>query len=137
MNQGTRKAGTGGIMKTGIVFAVVFFGALFSGTAFAGWQDQCKEEIGKLCPGRGGSQFELYSCLNESPSSLGGTCRDALSQAVKALQTAETRCQEDVNKYCETVPPGRGGWLRCLKAKGEGVSPFCRQALGEVAAAGL
>ena len=111
---------------------------LFLGTANAGWREDCKSDIQKQCPHiKSKKTFEIYSCLTEFQTNLNLDCSSALSKLKTAVTTAEQRCQDDLQKFCPTVSPGRGQWLKCLRGKNKELTPFCRNSLDDVAHEGL
>ena len=61
---------------------------------------------------------------------IANSIREKLAAGFKKLETA---CGEDLKKYCSTVTPGEGRFLRCIEAHEDKLSDGCSSALDEVA----
>jgi len=120
---------------------------LLLGFAFAAAQadpintiaDGCKVELEKYCsqvtPGDG----RVLACLYAHAEKISPKCEYALydaavqlERAVSALAYVANECDADMEKYCETVAPGEGRLVDCLKKQGKNVSERCRGAMKDV-----
>ena len=79
------------------------------------------------------------ACLYAHEEKLSPKCDYALydaavqlERAVSALAYVANECDADMEKYCESVAPGEGRLLDCLKKQGKNVSERCRGAITDV-----
>jgi hypothetical protein len=127
-----------------VLIAALVMSMAFAATASA--QDPaetvvkgCSAEIENYCsqvtPGEG----RLLACFYAHEDKLSGQCQYALynaaaelDHAVSALNYLANECHDDIMNHCASVEVGEGRIIECLKAKGEGVSAGCRQAMDDV-----
>lgn len=99
----------------------------------------CKMEIEKYCaqvtPGEG----RVLACLYAHEDKLSGKCEYALydaavqlERAVAALSYVANECDADLEKYCESIEPGKGRLLDCLEKHDKKISGRCKQAIKDV-----
>jgi hypothetical protein len=99
----------------------------------------CKVEIETYCsqvtPGEG----RILACLYAHEDKLSAKCEYALydaaaqlERAVAALSYVANECDEDLEKYCASIAPGKGRLLDCLKKHDKQVSKRCKQAVKDV-----
>ena len=99
----------------------------------------CKVEIEKYCsqvtPGHG----RVLACLYAHEDKLSAKCEYALydaavqlERAVAALSYVANECNADLDKYCESIEPGKGRLLDCLDKHDKQVSKRCKQAIKDV-----
>ena len=99
----------------------------------------CKVEIEKYCsqvtPGHG----RVLACLYAHEDKLSAKCEYALydaavqlERAVAALSYVANECDADLDKYCESIEPGKGRLLDCLDKHDKQVSKRCKQAIKDV-----
>lgn len=55
-----------------------------------------------------------------------------LERAVAALSYVANECDEDLEKYCESIAPGEGRLMECLEKHDKDVSGRCKQAIKDV-----
>lgn len=112
-------------MKTLVAFFIVI---ACSGYAFA--EGPCKADLEKFCsqvePGHGARM----KCLKEHESELSPECK-AHKEQLKELfkekrKNFKEACQEDIQKFCSDVKPGKKAVIKCLKANEEKLSQECR-----------
>jgi hypothetical protein len=99
----------------------------------------CKVEIETYCsqvtPGEG----RILACLYAHEDKLSSKCEYALydaaaqlERAVAALSYVANECGPDLQKYCESIAPGKGRLLNCLEKHDKQVSKRCKQAIKDV-----
>jgi len=99
----------------------------------------CKMEIEKYCSQVTPGQGRILACLYAHEDKLSAKCEYALydaaaqlERAVAALSYVANECNEDLDKYCESIEPGKGRLLECLDKHEKQVSKRCKQAIKDV-----
>lgn len=130
-----------------IMMTLTAMAVLFLFTAGAAAQENlvetiangCKVEIEKYCKQVTPGQGRILSCLYAYQDKLSGKCEYALydaaiqlERAVAALSYVAKECENDLEKYCSSVPIGEGRVMNCLDKNDKKVSKRCKQALKEV-----
>jgi hypothetical protein len=99
----------------------------------------CKIEIEKYCSQVTPGQGRILACLYAHEDKLSAKCEYALydaaaqlERAVAALSYVANECNEDLEKYCESIEPGKGRLLECLDKHDKQVSKRCKQAIKDV-----
>jgi len=99
----------------------------------------CKVEIEKYCAQVTPGQGRVLACLYAHEDKLSSKCEYALydaavqlERAVAALSYVANECDEDLDKYCASIAPGKGRLLDCLKNHDKQVSKRCKQAVKDV-----
>ena len=99
----------------------------------------CKMEIEKYCSQVTPGQGRILACLYSHEDKLSAKCEYALydaaaqlERAVAALSYVANECNEDLDKYCESIEPGKGRLLECLDKHDKQVSKRCKQAIKDV-----
>jgi len=99
----------------------------------------CKMEIEKYCSQVTPGQGRILACLYAHEDKLSAKCEYALydaaaqlERAVAALSYVANECNEDLDKYCESIEPGKGRLLDCLDKHDKQVSKRCKQAIKDV-----
>jgi hypothetical protein len=99
----------------------------------------CKIEIEKYCSQVTPGQGRILACLYAHEDKLSAKCEYALydaavqlERAVAALSYVANECNADLEKYCESIEPGKGRLLDCLDKHNKQVSKRCRQAIKDV-----
>jgi len=99
----------------------------------------CKVEIEKYCAQVTPGQGRVLACLYAHEDKLSSKCEYALydaavqlERAVSALSYVANECDEDLDKYCASIEPGKGRLLDCLKKHDKQVSKRCKQAVKDV-----
>ena len=79
------------------------------------------------------------ACLYAHEDKLSAKCEYALydaavqlERAVAALSYVANECNADLEKYCASIPPGKGRLLDCLDKHDKQVSKRCKQAVKDV-----
>lgn len=99
----------------------------------------CKIEIEKYCSQVTPGQGRILACLYAHEDKLSAKCEFALydaaaqlERAVAALSYVANECNDDLDKYCESIEPGKGRLLECLDKHDKQVSKRCKQAIKDV-----
>ena len=99
----------------------------------------CKMEIENYCTQVTPGQGRVLACLYAHEDKLSSKCEYALydaavqlERAVAALSYVANECDEDLDKYCASIAPGKGRLLDCLKKHDKQVSKRCKQAVKDV-----
>lgn len=91
----------------------------------------CRQDIEKLCPGikPGGGAFR--DCLEKHATELSPACQDHLKQMKAGVAAWRQACQDDVQKFCAQVDPGRGNIKRCLHQHHDELSQTCKDQIAQ------
>jgi hypothetical protein len=99
----------------------------------------CKMEIEKYCSQVTPGQGRILACLYAHEDKLSAKCDYALydaaaqlERAVAALSYVANECNEDLDKFCESIEPGKERLLDCLDKHDKQVSKRCKQAIKDV-----
>ena len=99
----------------------------------------CKIEIEKYCSQVTPGQGRILACLYAHEDKLSAKCEYALydaaaqlERAVAALSYVANECNEDLDKFCESIEPGKERLLDCLDKHDKQVSKRCKQAIKDV-----
>lgn len=99
----------------------------------------CKMEIEKYCSQVTPGQSRILACLYAHNDKLSSKCEYALydaavqlERAVAALSYVANECDEDLERYCESIMPGEGRLLECLEKQDKQVSGRCKQAIKDL-----
>jgi len=99
----------------------------------------CKMELEKYCSQVTPGQGRVLACLYAHEDKLSGKCEYALydaaaqlERAVAALSYVANECNEDLDKFCESIEPGKERLLDCLDKHDKHVSKRCKQAIKDV-----
>ncbi len=99
----------------------------------------CEMEIEKYCGQVTPGQGRVLACLYAHTDKLSSKCEYALydaavqlERAVAALSYVANECDEDLEKFCESIAPGQGRLLECLEKHDKDVSNRCKQAIKDV-----
>jgi len=99
----------------------------------------CKVELEKYCSQVTPGQGRILACLYAHEDKLSAKCEYALydaavqlERAVAALSYVANECNADLEKYCESIEPGKGRLLDCLDKHDKQVSKRCKQAVKDV-----
>jgi cysteine rich repeat protein len=91
----------------------------------------CRADVQRLCPdvepGFGG----FRDCLTEHASELSPACQERLSRIQAKMAAWRAACQDDVQKLCSDVAPGRGNIIRCLHENHDQLSESCQAQLAQ------
>ena len=99
----------------------------------------CEIEIEKYCSQVTPGQGRILACLYAHEDKLSAKCEYALydaaaqlERAVAALSYVANECNEDLDKFCESIEPGKERLLDCLDKHDKQVSKRCKQAIKDV-----
>ena len=99
----------------------------------------CKMELEKYCSQVTPGQGRVLACLYAHEDKLSAKCEYALydaaaqlERAVAALSYVANECNEDLDKFCESIEPGKERLLDCLDKHDKQVSKRCKQAIKDV-----
>lgn len=89
-------------------------------------QDACKTDIKEFCKGikRGGGR--IWTCLKSNEDRLSQGCKDHIAQVREKRKEFHNACNDDVNKFCKGIVPGKGRIAACLKSHERELSETCR-----------
>ena len=96
----------------------------------AGASGPCRQDVQKFCPDakRGPA---LRDCLKQHASELSPACQEHLKQAKAKVQKWQQACQDDVQKFCASVPTGGGNILKCLHQHQDELSKSCQDQMAQ------
>ena len=105
-------------------------------TVAEGCETELKAYCGNVLVGEG----RVLACLYAHGDKLSGKCEYALYDAaaqlerfVATLSYLASECEDDLEKYCGSVPAGEGRLAKCLLDQGEdNISKRCNQAMKDV-----
>lgn len=94
----------------------------------------CKGDVEKLCSDVTPGEGRIMSCFDAKSDQLSPGCKKEwtatqanISEKMdKANLAFRKNCGGDINKYCSTVPQGRGRILDCLNLHEDNLSQSCK-----------
>ncbi len=88
-------------------------------------QGPCKADVMLFCkdvkPGSG----RILRCLRRNTERLSPACKDHRQTKAAEIRQRMLACQQDSEKFCKEMRPGRGRIHKCLKAQVDELSPAC------------
>lgn len=95
---------------------------------------ECKSDVKKLCSDVTPGEGRIAACLNSKEDQLSAKCDTAwkgtkakVSQWMDKQDVSfRKNCTTDVQKFCSSVPSGRGRLLDCLDKNEDGLSNSCK-----------
>jgi hypothetical protein len=85
----------------------------------------CGEDLQQFCaavqPGGG----RLVQCLSSHTDELSAACEDMIAAAVRGGAKLRTTCDQDLQRFCAAVQPGRGPLVECLSSHTSELSAAC------------
>jgi Cysteine rich repeat len=99
----------------------------------------CEKELKTYCADVTPGQGRILACLYSHEDKLSAQCDFALydaaaqlERAVAALAYVANECDEDLDKHCSSVEPGKGRLLDCLDKNAKKISQRCKEAIKDV-----
>lgn len=92
----------------------------------------CRADIAKHCKGSklGVTRADrLWNCAQEKRDQFTPSCQAELTNLEKTFSDIKAKCQSDLDRFCGSVAPGAGAWVKCLKARQKDLNHFCREGL--------
>ena len=109
-----------------------------SSTAGAGgggkFRAACGEDLQRFCasvqPGGG----RLVQCLSSHTSELSAACGNMIAAAGRGGAKIRAACDQDLQRYCVGVQPGRGRLIQCLSSRTSELSTACGNMIAAIQA---
>ena len=99
----------------------------------------CETELMAYCSNVMVGEGRVLACLYAHGDKLSGKCEYALYDAaaqlerfVATLSYLASECEDDLDKYCGSVPAGEGRLAKCLLDQKDKISKRCNQAIEDV-----
>jgi hypothetical protein len=92
-------------------------------------QGACNDDIERLCKGVEPGKGLLWQCLKSHQADVSKPCAKSIQQMQAQLKKVSTACEPDVEKFCWSVPAGRGAIAQCLKKHQADLSADCKTAV--------
>lgn len=96
----------------------------------------CDVDMNVFCPGLDPESNKVIMCMMAYEDKLSKNCRVGLAEAamsvkmgLTAIEYSVKSCEQDADKYCLNVNPGKGKIIQCLKKNKAKVSQSCVAAL--------
>ncbi len=96
----------------------------------------CSKELSTFCKGVPQGEGRILACLYAFQDKVSDKCvyavydaAEQLEKAANAVRFAASQCQDDLEKFCAEVKPGKGRGLACLQKNDKKVSQTCKDAL--------
>jgi hypothetical protein len=100
-------------------------------------EDPCAEDVRQLCSDVKPGSRRIADCLEANRPRLSAACGarlDAARQKAKALIAEFGRaCRVDVDRYCQSIDPGGGRVLGCLRQHQLELTPPCQGEMTRIA----
>jgi hypothetical protein len=94
----------------------------------------CERELASFCstvkPGDG----RIISCLRSRWGDLSATCRQALDRVASRVELFTLQCEEDLFRFCRSVPNSIDATLACLGEHASELDETCKPAFLKVKA---
>ena len=98
----------------------------------------CDADAAILCPGLPLNSQKSFMCLSAYEDNLSLNCKIGIVEAAIALEMGMLAidysikaCEADADKFCESVEPGEGRILSCLRKNESKLAKECTSALKE------
>jgi hypothetical protein len=91
----------------------------------------CRADVQRLCPNVKPGFGGFRDCLAEHASELSPACQERLSRIQAKMAAWRAACQDDVQKLCSDVTPGRGTIIKCLRQHRDELSQSCQDQLAQ------
>ncbi|MCP3850667.1 MAG: hypothetical protein GY694_10595 [Gammaproteobacteria bacterium] len=92
----------------------------------------CDVDSKIFCPGLKHGSKKMIMCLMAYEDKISQNCRDGLGEAaksvkrgLKAIDDIVKSCEQDADKFCLEVNPGKGQIVKCLKKHEANVTQNC------------
>lgn len=86
----------------------------------------CAKDVQTYCasvePGGG----NIAKCLRDNQAKLSTECKMARDKMKIAFKEVKAACHDDYEKFCETVKPGGGRIMKCMKEHKDQLSSTCK-----------
>ncbi len=100
-------------------------------TAFAGLgKGACAGDVATLCKDEKPGGGRIVACLKAHEASVSAACKEHLAEVKGAMNGAQRACQDDVERFCPEVKPGKGRIFDCLHQHQANLSGECQEKLG-------
>ena len=103
-----------------------------SSFAFAHGDGPCAKDVQTLCPGIEPGDGRIAKCMRENKDKLSAECKAQKEKMKAAFKEVKEACQDDVEKFCGEMKPGRGRIMKCMKEHKEQLSPACKAEVEEM-----
>jgi hypothetical protein len=94
----------------------------------------CGEDLQRFCadvqPGGG----RLVQCLSSHTSELSAGCGNMIAAAGRGGAKIRAACDQDLQRYCVGVQPGRGRLVQCLSSRTSELSTACGNMIAAIRA---
>ena len=98
----------------------------------------CDVDSKIFCPGLKPGSKKTIMCLMAYEDKVSQNCRDGLAESaisvqrgLKAIDDIVKSCEQDTDKFCPDVNPGKGQIVKCLKKHEANVNKICITTLKE------
>ncbi len=119
----------GGQMKWVVVLAGIFCLAIATGATARQDAKPCADDAARLCDGIQPGGERVARCLKEHSNELSPACNKNIAKAKRNATKLKQACKEDAQRLCETVKPGGGRIVQCLKQHQDELTAECREAM--------
>jgi hypothetical protein len=94
-------------------------------------QGACSDDIQRLCKGLQPGEGLVLQCLKSHQADVSSTCAKSIQQVQAQLKKLSAACEPDVEKFCWSIPAGRGAIVQCLKKHQANLSADCKTAVAQ------
>ena len=112
-----------------VVALVLLLTAVARQGSAADMKGPCAADAQRFCQGVAHDRPHMLQCLSAHSGELSAPCKLSLQAAAGDRAARRKACQPDIQKFCKDAGPGRGHFLKCLKAHEAELSPPCQSAI--------
>ena len=96
-------------------------------------EDACVADARRMCPDVPYGGGAVLQCLRERWWEVSSACQQTIRDADNRARQVDVSCGNDVFRFCQAVPRGKGRVLNCLSRHWNDLSSTCRDAVSRVA----
>ena len=94
----------------------------------------CGEDLQRFCAGVQPGGGRLVQCLSSHTNELSAACGNVIAAAGRGGAKIRAACDQDLQRYCVGVQPGRGRLIQCLSSRTSELSTTCGNMIAAIRA---
>lgn len=92
----------------------------------------CKADRDTHCQGVEPGEGRIARCMKENEAKLSAECKTWRDSRKEHMKDVREACQDDAEKLCPDVKPGKGAMMKCLRSNKDKVSDACKAEFAEM-----
>jgi Cysteine rich repeat len=94
----------------------------------------CGEDLQRFCAGVQPGGGRLVQCLSSHTNELSAACGNVIAVAGRGGAKIHAACDQDLQRFCVGVQPGRGRLIQCLSSRTSELSIACGNMIAAIQA---